>query len=74
MALWLAGYDWTSLPPSDFAPDNYAVFKCPEGAFVTSLGLYASSNFYGSSPVVNYIGKHHHNVYRPLRVMYLAHA
>lgn len=58
MASWRVGYDYTSLPPSAFAPDNYAVFMCPVGAFVTSLGLYASSNYYTRQPPnpINYIG------------------
>ena len=73
MSSWRVGYDWTSLPPTYYAPDKYAVFMCPAGAFVTSLGLYASANFYGSSndSVVNYIGVHHH---REHHVMFLAHA
>ena len=56
---WSTGYDWTSLPPSNYAPDNYAVFMCPVGAFVTSLALYASAYFYGNQDPMDYIGVYH---------------
>jgi hypothetical protein len=60
--LWLSsvhdattGYNWTALP-STAAGTGYTALMCRQGAFVTSLTAYVSSNHYSNTGNPNYLG------------------